>query len=378
MKHTRSGRILPLLLAVALVFTLAACTPLEGVLGRLTGGKFVDDEPYAGYKLEKYVKLGEYKGVEGDFVTVDEYLDLYMQDVFAQYGAAKGIVDDPAKTEVAEGDLVFFDFEGSAPGVSEAAREGMKGKALLVIGSGQFLPAYLDAEGKELKRGFEDQMVGQPRDKEFAVDVRFPDQYHQEELAGKDVIFQCTVHKIGAASEEITDEGVDVLTNGEFATAEAFRAMLAEDMGDPAKTVADYNGNLAFEAAYANAEILKLPAREQDYWDGQLEKSASRQGMDVDDYATQSGYQSAAEYRDKQVSRELFVFAVAQKEGITVSEEDVQGLLAEIRTNGYEGTDAELYSEFGGKGYLLRHLMSKNVTDFILANAKGVPAAAAE
>ncbi|MCL2299534.1 MAG: hypothetical protein FWC27_05245 [Firmicutes bacterium] len=374
MNHTRLRRICAALCALCLVLALGACSPLETVTGWFTSKKWADDKPYKNVKLDKHVKLGEYKGIEAEFYTDEEYLAFYMDNIFMQYGATKGIADDPAKTAVAEGDLVFFDYEGSGPDIPEEAKEGMKGKALLVVGSDQFILEFKNAEGVVEKRGFEEQMVGQPRDKEFTVDVRFPDPYaNNPDLSAKDAVFKCTVHKIGSASEEITDEGVDCLTNGEFATVAEFEALLMEDVPQQA---ADYNMNLASDAAFANAEFLELPAKEQEYWDTRLAESAEGQGMGPEDFAQASGYQSAAAYRDEQLKHELFFYAVAEKEGITVTEEDLQALLAEIRAGGeYSDKDDELYSQVGGKGILLRHLMRNKVSEFIYANAKGVPGA---
>ena len=105
MKHNMK-RIAALLAAVALLLTLGACAPLENIMGKITSGGWKDDKPYESYKLDKYITLGEYKGVEAEFLTDEGYIDLYVEDIFAQYGARKGIADDPAKTAVADGDLV--------------------------------------------------------------------------------------------------------------------------------------------------------------------------------------------------------------------------------------------------------------------------------
>jgi len=363
MKHKQLWRILSVLCVASLLLTLGACT----------GKKWADDKPYEGYELEDYIQLGEYKGIEVEYVTQEEYLQLYAESVFAQYGAAMGITDDPEKTAVAMGDMVYFDFEGTAPGISEETKEGMKGTALLVIGSGKFIP------------GFEEQMVDQPRGKEFTVEVTFPEGYGQEgttqaELNGQDATFKCTAHKIGAESKEVTDEGASALTGGEFPTAKAFLDMLLQDLeAELPEQMRQYDRNAAFKAAFDSAEVLKYPEREQKYWDEQIAENASRQGAaSAQEYAQAYGYASAEAFRDEQVGLELFVFAVARAEGITVSDEQMQTLLTDIReSNGDTGTDAELFSKYGGKGRMLRHLTQENVTDFIYENAKNSPAAGA-
>jgi len=375
MKHMQLRRICAAMCAVFLGLALGACSPLETVTGWFTGSKWADDKPYENVDLDKYVKLGEYKGVEAEFLTDEEYLDYYMDMIFMQYGAMKGVTDDPAKTAAADGDLVYFDYEGSGPEIPEEAKEGMKGSVLLVIGSGQFLPEFLNEEGVKEKDSFEDQLIGQPRGKEFTVDVRFPNPYmNNPDLSGADAVFKCTLHKIGSLSEEITDEGVVSLTNGDFTNVAEFRTMLS--MEAP-QLNAEQNTNLAFDAAYAKAEFLDLPPKEQGYWDVQLAERAESQGMGPEEFAQASGFESAAAYRDEQLKRELFLYAVGAKEGISVTEEDLQALLKEIRASGgYSSNDAELYSQVGGKGFLLRHLMRNKVSEFLYANAKGAPGAA--
>jgi len=374
MKQMRCRRIISILCAASLLLALGACSPVETVKGWF-GERMVDDKPYASYKnMDKYIKLGAYKGVEAEFIGQDEYLDLYMENIFEQYGASRGIIADPQKTTVTKGDFAFFSFEGTAKDIPEELRaeleKGMKGKTLLAIGSGNFIP------------GFEDQMEGQTVGKEFTVKVTFPDPYQSPELAGKEATFKCTVHALGAETEKITDEGIDALTSGEFTTVKAFREeyMLKDEkfVAQLPEMMASYNMEQAFEVVCGSTEIIELPAKELQYWDEQITAVAESQGMDLEDFAQMNGFESAAALRNEQVAHEMIVYAIARKENITVSEAEVAARLAQKRAEGYTGTDAELYSQFGGKGSLLRSLMLEKVTKFVYENAKNSPAKAAE
>ena len=374
MKHTRMRGILALLCAAALLLALGACAPLETVKGWFSS----DAEPYASYDMDKLVKLGEYKGVEAEFYTQEAYLGLYVENIFMEYQAPKGIEDDPAKEVIAEGDLVFFDYEGTAEGATEDDLLGMKGKGLLVIGSGQFIP------------GFEEQMAGKPRGEEFDVNVTFPDPYSSETLAGKEAIFKCTVHKIGAESEKVTDEGVFALTGGQFPTVAEFLEILPEEIEQQyqrpfSEVLRQMNMEAAYTAAFNGAEFLKIPAREKKYWDKQLAQEAGKYAeqsggsSDVDEFAQQNGFESAQALRDEQIKHELFSYAVAAKEDITVTELDLQALLSDIRAGGSEtGNDAEIFAKYGGKGRLTRMLMMDKVSAFVYENAKDSPAVAEE
>ena len=360
MKNTWLKALCAVLCAASLLLALGACSPVETVTGWFT--KLTQRQPYGSYNLDKLVKLGEYKGVEYEAaVTTDEEIYAYMEEIFDYYQMDRGLEDDPGKAVIAEGDLVFFDYEGTAEGATPADVEGMKGSATLAIGSGDFIP------------GFEDQMVGQPRGKEFDVNVTFPDPYNSDTLAGKDAVFKCTVHKIGAASEKITDEGVAQLTQGEFLTVDEFLEVLRPEVEDGAR---QKDRVAAYTAALESAEFLKIPAKEEKYWDKQLAQDAERYGMgNAEELAQQSGYESAQALRDEQLKHELFAFAVAAKEEMTVTEKDLQELLEDLRGNyGASGTDKEIFEQYGGKERVIRMLTLDKVSEFIYDNAKGVPA----
>ena len=138
------------------------------------------------------VKLGEYKGLKVDKVStrvtqkeVDEEIDKERER------NARTI--DVTDRAVQDKDQITLDFEGFVDGV---AFEGGKASDYpLTIGSGAFIP------------GFEDQLVGAKKDDNVDVVVTFPEDYHAEELKGKEAVFKCTVHEIKAKElPELDDE----------------------------------------------------------------------------------------------------------------------------------------------------------------------------
>ena len=92
-----------------------------------------------------------------------------------------------------EGDQVVIDFLGKVDG--EAFEGGQADDYPLVLGSNSFIP------------GFEDQLIGTKAGDEKNVEVKFPEEYGAENLAGKDAVFECTVKAVkGAVAAEIDDE----------------------------------------------------------------------------------------------------------------------------------------------------------------------------
>ena len=120
------------------------------------------------------VTLGEYKGLEVDKVSTrvtQKEVEAKIEEE-AEKNARTVTVEDRA---VQDGDEVILDFEGFVDG---EAFEGGKGENYpLTIGSGSFIP------------GFEEQLVGAEAEKEVEVKVTFPEDYHAEELKGKENLF---------------------------------------------------------------------------------------------------------------------------------------------------------------------------------------------
>jgi len=96
------------------------------------------------------------------------------------------------------GDAVVFDFEGFIDGTPF---EGGKAENYsLELGSGQFVP------------GFEDQLVGLKAGDKKSVKITFPENYPNEELKGKEAVFECKIHKVQKREiPELTNESAKTL-----------------------------------------------------------------------------------------------------------------------------------------------------------------------
>lgn len=88
----------------------------------------------------------------------------------------------PADYVACDGDTAVIDFKGF---VGDAAFDGGEAKKHhLILGSGSFIP------------GFEDQVIGHKSGDKFDVNVKFPKEYHAENLAGKSARFEVYVHEV--------------------------------------------------------------------------------------------------------------------------------------------------------------------------------------
>lgn len=91
-------------------------------------------------------------------------------------------IKQDADYKAADGDTAVIDFKGFVDDV--AFEGGAATKHHLILGSGSFIP------------GFEDQIIGHKSGDKFDVNVKFPSDYHAENLAGKDARFEVLVHEV--------------------------------------------------------------------------------------------------------------------------------------------------------------------------------------
>ena len=131
--------------------------------------------------LTPEVELGEYKDLEVEYETrqiEDKDVDEELTRLQNEHARLVPIEDEPAQ----DGDFVKLDFSGSVDGEEFPGGQGENYD--LELGSNSFIP------------GFEDQLVGQSIGEDIKVEVKFPEDYHAEELAGKDAVFMCKLHEI--------------------------------------------------------------------------------------------------------------------------------------------------------------------------------------
>lgn len=125
-------------------------------------------------KIKKYTNLGVKKdNVKITSKDVDEEIEK-MRLEYADLQVKDGKAEN--------GDTVIIDFEGF---LNDKAFDGGKGENYpLELGSNSFIP------------GFEEQLIGLKAGDKKDVNVTFPDDYHAEELKGKDVVFKVLVHEV--------------------------------------------------------------------------------------------------------------------------------------------------------------------------------------
>ncbi|TNE64899.1 MAG: trigger factor [Rhodobacteraceae bacterium] len=260
----------------------------------------------------------------------------------------------------ADGDQVVIDFKGFVDG--EAFEGGEAEDYPLVLGSGSFIP------------GFEEQLVGLKAGDAKNVEVKFPEEYGAENLAGKDATFECTVKAVKTpVAAEIDDElakkfGVEDLVTLknqiterlEAEYAGAARAIMKRGLLDQLDDKVSFELPPSLVEAEANQIAHQL-------WH---EENPDVHGHDHPEIETTEEHTKLAERR---VRLGLLLADIGQKQEIQVSDaEFTQAVLTQARQ--YPGQERQFF-EFVQQNPQMRQqiqapLFEDKVVDYIAENAQ--------
>ncbi len=218
------------------------------------------------------VTLGQYEGVEAPYAkaeVTDESIDAEIERMRKRNSTLENVED----RAVEDGDTVVIDYEGFKDGV---AFEGGKGENYsLKIGSKSFIP------------GFEDQIIGHNIGEEFAIEVKFPEEYHSEDLKGADATFNVKIHNIKCEKlPELDDEFVKDVS--EFDTLDELKADIRKNQEEAAEKEAKnmfINDVVAAVAENATVDIPEaIIESEVDQMADEQAQAMAQQGLQLDMY----------------------------------------------------------------------------------------------
>ena len=141
----------------------------------------------------------------------DEDLDNMMETLQKQHASWKEV-----KRKAKKDDKVIIDFVGTVDG--EEFEGGKAEDFALELGQGRMIP------------GFEKPLVGAKAGEEVTIEVTFPEDYHAENLKGKEAVFQATVKKVEGQSLPKVDEEFAKLFGVEEGGVDALKAEVRKNM----------------------------------------------------------------------------------------------------------------------------------------------------
>lgn len=310
------------------------------------------------------VKLGDYKGLEVEEKSTevtDEDVDHEIKHLQERY--AELVVKEDG--EVEKGDTTVIDFDGYVDG--KQFEGGKAENYSLEIGSGSFIP------------GFEDQLVGVKVGAEKDVVVTFPEDYHAEELKGKEATFKVTIHEIKQKQlPELDDEFAKDVDEDVETLAELKEKLKNHQKEHKEADATNSKRDIVVQQAAANAEIdvpEVMISNEQDNILKEFEQRLKDQGMTLDMYTSFSGTDKDAlreqmkDDAEKRVRANLTLEAIAKAESIEASDEDVEEELKKMAEQ-YKVSVDQIKSAMGDGELLKGDIQLRKAVDFLVENSK--------
>ena len=311
-------------------------------------------------------KLGEYKGLEVGRAEAEVPAEAVQAELdrLREGFASLDPVDRPAAT----GDLVVIDYSGTVDG---EPFEGSEATDLMVeLGAESLLPEFDRA------------LTGAAAGDQVTVEVRFADDHRPESLAGKQASFTVTVKEVREKKlPELDDEFAAEAS--EFETLDELRDELRRRIAAALESRIEAEFREAAVDAAADAAQIELPkelihARAHEMWE-RLERSLASRGASAEAFLQMQGKTREQAVTDlesdaeRALRREATLAAVAESEGIEVSDEE---LLEALQPGEETETPERLLERLranGRDGLLREELRLRKAAEVIAGSAKPIP-----
>ncbi len=316
-------------------------------------------------EVKPEVKLGEYKGIEvekKEYNVTEEDINNELKNIQERNARVVEVEDRAAEN----GDILTIDYSGSVDGVLFDG--GTAENQQLELGSDSFIP------------GFEEQLVGANKGAEVDVKVTFPEEYHSEDLSGKDAVFKVKVHEIKAKDLPALDDELakDV---SEFDTLEELKADLKKGLEEQSEKREKIEFENSVIDKIAEGSEVDLP---EVLVEGQIDASVREfgqrltyQGLQLEKYLELTGI-PMSEFREqftddakKLVKADLVLEAISKKEGFEATEAELEEEFEEIAKQ-YNQKIEDVKEKFGEDDldYIKMGIIKTKTIEFVVENAK--------
>ncbi len=320
----------------------------------------------------EYIEIKQYKGLEIEKVDdaavtdkdVDQYIESKLETLTSEN--VKTTIPDRA---IKEGDTIMLTCK--ATGTDGKVIEGTElTDYQLTIGSGAFF------------KGWESSCIGKPFGKEFTFDLKFPDDYGSDDIAGKKATWTVTAELVEKTEAgKLTDKTVKKLSE-KSKTVEEYRKevkdLLTEQKEQSNKTALQQE---IWEAVMDQTEVKKYPDGEVDKkvkdYKASYEQMAKQYGMTYEQFLEQANTtdeevtKMVKEEAQKTIKQDLITELLLEKLKIKISDDDYKKKYDEFaKTYGMEDGDAFLSA--AGEETAKKMVEQAYVSDWLIDNAKMV------
>lgn len=305
------------------------------------------------------VKLGEYKGIKFEKVEYN-VKDADVEDALKRLQERNSRLVAVEGRPAEKGDTVVIDYSGSVNGVKFEG--GTAEKQNLELGSNSFIP------------GFEDQVVGMNVGEERDISVKFPEDYHAEDLKGKDAVFHIVLHEIKKKElPEITDEFIKDADGAE--SVEAYKAETKKRMQEANDRRADRELEDKIVKTITEKAETEIPdalvENQIDRMVQEMEYRLMYQGLRLEDYLkyakmSMEDYRKGYEAQARElVKQQLVIEKIIETEKIEATDEDVEKKIEEDAKARDKSVEEYKKEVEGRTEYLKNEIVIGKLFDFL-------------
>ncbi len=303
------------------------------------------------YDLTKYVTLGQYEGISVSTEKIEEELQSAIDTLISNNTTTNTVTDRAVK----DGDTVTIDYAGTKDGV--AFEGGTASDQQLVIGSDSYI------------KGFESGLIGHNSGETVTLNLKFPEDYNNSELAGAAVVFEVTIKSI---TEKIVPEFNDALVASatDFQTVDEYKA-------DKRSII---KNNIAWETAASNATILQYPKKEvKKYYDNMIasyQSYATAYGVSLDNIISaftgntdmESFAASMIATSKNYVRNDLVARLICKEQNISLTDADYERIATQYASdNGY--ADLKAFENASDKEAIRNNVLVQLAVEYVGAHA---------
>ena len=316
--------------------SLAAATVLTLTVVTGCGAKEAYD-----YDLSEYVKVGEYKGLTYDKIKVSVSETEVQEEIKNRCNSA-ATTEEVKEGTVKDGDTINVSYEGRIDG--ETFEGGTSDSYDITIGQTSMIDGFVEG------------LVGKKVGETVTLNLKFPDDYHNEDVAGKDVVFDVKIKskKITVVPEYNLDF---VKANSECSTLEEYEKSVKADLKKEKEESAKETTMQALWSKLVEAsEVIKYPEEElnaiktttKDSLVQQIESS----GSNLEDYLESQNTdeetidKQISDYAEGRVFNEMIIYTIARAEKLEVTDKEYNEYIDNMLSS--SGTDEESFKEMYG------------------------------
>ena len=307
--------------------------------------KGFDINPYEEVDLDNYLTLPDYDGYSFDKVEYS-VSEQEINDEIAKRLLEAGNTETVTEGVVKTGDKITIQF---SPSESEADNlDGLSSEEMQIV------------LGKEdMVDGFQEGIVGKKIGEAFTLNITFPDPYPvKQEIAGETINFDIMVkNKIVTLPATLNEAFLKA--NGSAKTEQEYKKMVRAEMEkDAYETALQDVKDTFYEQIIGNVVMKDMPQDKvqefKEILDSRYRRVAEEYEIEWEDFLVQyfsvtpDDYDAyLLSYAREVIKQEMVLYAIAEREGIQLTEDDYNDFLnMQLKNSGYE--DAKAFEESSG------------------------------